>query len=105
MQITHTKEVRLFREVTGVEQSLVQQFFVTVEEAYLLYICNRTTNSINDTVTGVLTHLQENYGQFMPNELLEREDIVKKTIYNPRNSIATVISAVKELLGFAYILE
>ena len=55
-------------------------------------------NFINDTVAGVLTYLQDNYGQLMPHKLLEREDIVKKTIYNPRHPIATMFSAVKELL-------
>ena len=34
----------------------------------------------------------------MTHELLEREDIAKKTIYNPREPIATVLYAVKELL-------
>ena len=61
MWIAHTEEVRLFREVTGVEQALVQQIVGTVEEAYLAYIRNRTTNSINDTVVGVLMHLKDNY--------------------------------------------
>ena len=58
---------------------------------------------INYTLVGVLTHLQDNYGQLIPHNLLEREDIVKKTIYNPRNPITTVFSAVKELLDFTYI--
>ena len=101
MRIAHTKELRLFREVTGVEQALVQQIVGMVEEAYLAGIRNRTMNSINDTVTGVLTHLQDNYGHLMPHELLEREDIVKKTIYNPRNPIATMFSSVKELPKFS----
>ena len=60
MRITHTKEVRLLREVTGAEQALAQQTVGTVEEAYLSDILNRTTNSINNTMLGVLTHLQEN---------------------------------------------
>ena len=38
MPIARTEEVRLFREVTGVKQSLVQQILVTVEEAYLVDI-------------------------------------------------------------------
>ena len=46
MPIAHTKEVRMFREVTGVEQSLVQKIVGTVEEAYLADICNRTKNLI-----------------------------------------------------------
>ena len=72
MQIAHTKEVRLFREVTGVEQAIAQQIVGPVEESFLPDIRNRTTKSINDTVTGLLMHLQENYGQLMPYELLER---------------------------------
>ena len=60
MRIVHTKKVRLFREVMGVEQALARQIVFSVEEAYLANICNRTTNSINDTVAGVLAHLQDN---------------------------------------------
>ena len=74
----------------------MQQIVGTVEEAYLSDIRNRTMNSINDTMAGVLTHLQDKYSQLMPHELLEREDIVKKTIYNQRDPIATVFSTVKK---------
>ena len=103
MRITHTKEVCLFREVTVVEQALVQQIIGTFEEEYLADIRNRTTNSINDTVAGVLIHQQNNYGWFMPHKLLELEDIFKKTTYNPRNPIKTMFSAVKELLELIFI--
>ena len=97
-QIVHTEEVRLFREVTGVEQALVQQIFGTDKEAYLEDIHNRTMNSINDTVVGILKNSQDNYGQLIPHDILEREDIVKKTIYNPRDSITTLFYAVGEIL-------
>ena len=83
MQITYTKRVRLLREVTVAEQALVQKIVATVEEAYLANIPNRMTNSINYTIVDVLTHIQDNYIQLMPHELLERKDIIKKTIYNP----------------------
>ena len=76
------------------EQALVQQIVGMDEEAYLADIRNRMTKSINDTVAGVLTYLKDNYGQWIPYELLEREEIVKKTIYNPRDPITTVFSAV-----------
>ena len=95
MQIMHPKEVRLFREVTVVEQDLPRQIIGTVEASYLADIRNRTTKLINDTVAGVLTNLQENYGQLMPHKLLEREDIVRKIIYNLRDPIATVFSSVE----------
>ena len=51
----------------------------------------------------MLTHLQNNYGQLMPHELLEREYIVKKRIYNPRYPMATVFSAFEGILEFSYI--
>ena len=93
--MAHTEEVRLFCEVKEVEESLVQQIVGMVKEAYLEDIRNRTTNFINETVVVILMHLQDNYSQLIPHDLLEQEDIVKKTIYNPRNTIATVFSAVK----------
>ena len=103
MRIAHREEVGLFREVVGVEQDLIQKIVGTYKEVYSGDIRNSNTNYINDTVAGVLTHLQENYGQLMPHDLLEREDIVKKSIYNPCDLIAAVLSTVKELLKFAEI--
>ena len=44
MHIVHTKKVRLFRKVTGVEQALVQQIIDMVKEAYITNIRNRTKN-------------------------------------------------------------
>ena len=101
MIISHTKCVRLFCQLTGFKQALVQQMFTTVKEAYLGFFRNRMMNSINDTVDGALIHLQDDYGQLMPHEILEREDISNKTMYHPRDPIVTIFSAVKELLGFS----
>ena len=100
MRIAHTNKVCLFRLVTGVEQALVQKYFATVEENYLADIRNRTTNSINDIAAVMMNHLQDIYGQLMLHDLLKRKNAVKKTIYNPQDPIATVFSAVEELLDF-----
>ena len=70
MRTAHTKEVHLFHEVTGVEQALVQQIGSTSDESYLADTCNRTANSINNTVVGVFTHLQDNYSQLIPQKFL-----------------------------------
>ena len=72
MHITHNEALRLFCEVMGVEKSNTNKIITTVDESYLADNHNKTTNSINDTVADVLTHLQENYGQKMPHELLGR---------------------------------
>ena len=100
-RIVHTEEVRLLREVMGVEQALEQKTVGMVEEVYLAGIRNRTTKSINNIMAGVLTHTQDNYSQFMPHNILKREVIVKKLIYNSHDPIATVFSIVKEFLLFA----
>ena len=44
MRIAKTKEVCLFYEVTGVEQSIYQHIISTIEEAYLMDIHNWTKN-------------------------------------------------------------
>ena len=45
----------------------------SVEEAYLLGIRNRRSNSITVKIAEPLTRLRENYGQLIPREHLERE--------------------------------
>ena len=101
--IANTKKVCLFREVTRVQQALVQQIFSTAEEAYLTDILNRTTNLINDTISNFLTHLQDNYSQLMPHELFKRKDTVKKTSYNSFEPISSIFYAIKELFNFPHI--
>ena len=101
MRITNTKELRIFREVMVVYQSLIQKIIVTVEDTYLADIRNRTTNSINNTVEDVLTHLKYNYGQLMPHKLLECKEKFNKTTYHPRKPIASVFSIIKEFREFA----
>ena len=49
----------------------------------------------------MFTHLQDNFGQLMPYKIFKREDIVKKTIYNPWDPIATVFYYVEEILYFS----
>ena len=77
-RIARTEKVSLFREVTGLEQALMQQIFAMVEEAYLAYIRNRIKNSINNAMLEVPTQLQDSYEKLMPHELLECKAIVKK---------------------------
>ena len=46
----------------------------------------------------MLTRLQDNYIPLTPHDILEHEDIVKKTTYHSRDPIATVFSDVEEFL-------
>ena len=73
-----------------VEQSLIQQIVATIDPTYLEDVRDRTTNSINFSVSALLVHLQETYGTLMPHEFQEKEDEAKRMIYNPRDPIASV---------------
>ena len=87
----------------GAEQSLVQQIVATVKEAYLVDIRNRIIISINNTMTDVLNHLQDNYGQLILHELPYHKEIVNKMIYSFQDPIVTLLYALKELLEIANI--
>ena len=69
-----------FSKSYGSQASSRPKYFHTVEEAYLVDILNLITNSINDTISDILTHLRDNYGQLILHKLLERKDIIKKKI-------------------------
>ena len=83
------------------EQALIQKIAATIDATYLEDFRYRTTNSINISVSALILHLQETYGPLMPHELQEKEDEAKKTVYNPRDPIASVFSVVDDLVGLA----
>ena len=82
----------------GVEQALIQQIVATIDATYLEDVLDCTTNSINVSVAALLLHLQETYGTLMPHEFQEKEDKSKKTIYNPRDPIASIFLVVDNLV-------
>ena len=96
MWISHTKELRLFREVTGVEQDLVQQISDTVQEAYLAdhKLHKRHYGGKTYAFTRQLRSVDDERALVMQGNCQEK-------IYNPLDPITTVFSAVKEILEFS----
>ena len=74
----------------GVEQALIRKIFARIDSTYLEDVQDRTTNSINLSVSALLVHLQETYGTLMPHEFQEKEDEAKRMTYNPRDPIVSV---------------
>ena len=95
---SHIEDLRVFREVMGLEQALIQKIVATIYSTYLKDVRDRTTNSINLSVLALLMHLQETYGTLMPHEFQEKEDEVQRMTYNPRDPIARVFSVVDNLV-------
>ena len=85
----HIEDLRVFRKVMGVEQAPIQKIVATIDATYLEDVQDRTTNSINISVSALLVHLQETYGTLMPHKFQKKEDEVKRMTYNPRDPIAT----------------
>ena len=50
---------------------------------------------INDTILDTITYLQLNYGQITEQELNNKDDIVKVTVYDPTLPVDTVFNQIK----------
>ena len=73
LQDAHIEDLQVFREVMGVEQALIQQIVATIDATYMEDVRDRTTNSINVSVSALLLHLQETYGTLMPHKFQKRK--------------------------------
>jgi hypothetical protein len=97
----HQEQLRLFREVQGVEKALIQQLVQAVEAPYLASLRDRISNSLRGTVYQVLEHLQTNYGRVSPQMLEDREQELRTMTYNTKYPIDTVFNAVEDYVDYA----
>jgi hypothetical protein len=101
MKEQHNEQVRMFREVMGVEKALRQQIVAAVEGDFLAALRNRHSNAITDSISDVLAYLFNTYGKVNPQMLSDEEDRVKQTVYDPKLPIDSVFNAVEDLLDFS----
>jgi len=97
----HKEQLRLFREVEGVEKALIQQIIKSVEAPYLAAIRDGVSNSLTGTVQQILDYLQTAYGRVSPQMLENREQELRNLTYNPRLPIEVVFNAVEDYIDFA----
>ena len=97
----HQEAIRVFREVTGVEQALLQQLVEAVEPQYLLALRNRQSNSITVPLHAVLDHLKTTFGRVTPQMLDDRASEVARMNYTPHLPIDLVFNAIDNLCDFA----
>ena len=80
----HKEEsIRLFKEVEGVEKALIQKIVQAVKPEYLNALRNRVTTAITGPVYNIIDHLSRIYGHVTPQMFDDREDEVRKLVYNP----------------------
>ena len=97
----HREQLRLFREVQGVEKALIQQIVQAVGAPYLTSIRDRATNSLRGTVYEVYNHLQMVYGRVSPQMLEDREQELRVLTWNPTHPIDIVFNSVEDFADFA----
>jgi hypothetical protein len=101
MKDAHVEQIRLFREVQGVEKALIQQIVQAVEAPYLIALRERSSNSLRGTVTDILEHLHTVYGRVSPQMLEDRDQELRNMTYNTKYPIDIVFNAVEDFVDFA----
>jgi hypothetical protein len=97
----HQENLRLFREVQGVEKALVQQIVKAVDSPFLAAIRDRTSNSLTGTVYDILQYLQDTHGRVSPQMIDDREQELRNMNYNTAHPIDTIFNTVEDFVEYA----
>ncbi len=97
----HVENLRLFREVTGVEKALKQQILKAVEQQWLLAITNRHSQSLTGTIAQILEFLFDTYGYVSTAMLEKKENDLRDLDYHPRQPVDIVFNTIEDLVDYA----
>ena len=97
----HVENLRLFREVTGVEKALKQQILKAVEQQWLLAITDRHTQSLTGSISQILEFLFDTYGYVSTAMLEKKENDLRELDYHPRQPVDIVFNTVEDLVDYA----
>ena len=97
----HDESTRLFREVLGVERSLIQQIVSAIEPKYLKALRNPITNKITKTIPEIFAYLFDTYGDVSPHELRMLTSQVEALTFPPNEPVDTIFTEIDELSTIA----
>ena len=101
MEREYKEQLRLFREVIGVENALKQQLTKAVDSAFLDIIRDPITFILQGTIAENLVFLLDTYGKVTPETLNEEFEKVNNTLYNPSFPIDTIFNSIVALAELA----
>ena len=101
----HAEQLRVFKEVIGVERALLQQLVSAIEPKYLKALRLPITNRLNATIPDIFLHLFTNYGDISPSELRTLTDQVQNMQYQPHEPVDTVFTEIDDLGTLAEMAE
>ena len=99
----HGEATRLFREVNGVERTIIQQIVTAVEPKYLRALRTPGTNKLNHTVPQIFDHLFDTYGDVTPSELRDLTQRVEALSLPLSEPVDTIFSEIDDLASIAEI--
>ena len=97
---TFDEHLRVFHEVRGVEQSLIQQIVTAVDEQYIIAMKNRETGQFTGDVRQIFTYLQNTYGKISPSQLSHFEKEVSEMHYDPVTPVDNIFNRIENLLEY-----
>ena len=99
-QHAHDKTLRVFHEVRGVEQALIQQIILTaVDETYIIAMKNRgETGQFIGNVLQIFQYLQNTYGTILSSQLSQFEKEVTDMYYDPVTSVDNIFNKIEDLV-------
>jgi hypothetical protein len=97
---TYDENLRVFHEVRGVEQALIQQIVTAVEEQYIIAMKNRDTGQFTGDIRQIFTYLQNTYGKISPSQLSQFEKEISEMHYDPVTPVDNIFNKIEDLLEY-----
>ena len=97
----HNEQLRLFKEVNGVEKALISKIVSAINAEFLTALRNRAINAIPGPVHLVLDYLKDTYGKVTPQLLDKKETLLRAINYTPASPIDTIFTTVEDLADYA----
>jgi hypothetical protein len=97
---TYDELLRVFHEVRGVEQALIQQIVTAVDEQYIIAMKNRDTGQFTGDIRQIFTYLQNTYGKISPSQLSQFEKEVAEMHYDPVTPVDNIFNKIEDLLEY-----
>ena len=95
----HTERLRVFKEVTEVENTLKQQIVSAVDHQDLEALRDDpTTGRLSGSIYEVIHHLFHVYGKVAPQILYEQVQEVHQMVYDPQYPIGGVFTDINDLV-------
>ena len=93
----HAEDVRLFRQVLGVERALIQQIVSAIEPKFLKALRNPVTNKITKSIPEIFEYLFDTYGDVSPQELKMLTSQVEALNFPPNEPVDTIFTEIDDL--------